>query len=122
MAFVVWLLAASFTVAALIKWLMTADPPPINDVYSQPSKWYTLKYLVFKALLWLRKRKQNQKVTGDNAGMGTKSRNSPEEMDKAQVLPKDQPKVLLTAHHVHNVICNCLLIFPKCFILKPVSM
>ncbi|XP_052807198.1 uncharacterized protein LOC128236389 [Mya arenaria] len=78
----------------VIKFLLKSDPQPINGVYSQPNKWYWLKFRLFKCLLWLRKRKQDQKVDGENAGYGRKSRNSPEEMDRAQELPKEHPKAV----------------------------
>lgn len=75
------------------KYLRTSDPPKVNGVYSQPNKWYWIKFWVFRFLLWLRKRQQHKKVTGKNVGMGRKSRNSPEEMDMVQVLPKEHPLV-----------------------------
>lgn len=79
----------------LVKFLFQTDPPKINGVYSQPNKWYWLKYGVFKVLLGLRKRQQHKKVTGKSAGMGRKSRNSPEEMDRPQILPEEHPMVSL---------------------------
>lgn len=78
----------------VVRYLLKSDPPPVNGVYSQPNKWYWVKFWAFKFLLWLRKRQQNQKVTGQNVGMGRKSRNSPEEMDMVQVLPKEHPQVM----------------------------
>lgn len=78
-----------------VKFLLRPDPPPVNNVYSQPNKWYWLKYGVFRLMLWLRKRQQHKEVTGQNAGMGRRSRNSPEDMDKVQVLPKEHPKVII---------------------------
>ncbi|CAG2238130.1 unnamed protein product [Mytilus edulis] len=44
-------------------------------------------------MLYLRKRRnQNAKVaSGSNAGYGMRSRNSPEDMDKAQTLPNEKP-------------------------------
>ncbi|XP_052244782.1 uncharacterized protein LOC127853955 [Dreissena polymorpha] len=77
----------------IVKFLLKGDPEPINGVYSQPNKWYWIKFYAFKFILWLRKREQN-KVNGENAGMGRKSRDSPEEMDKAQVLHKEHPKAV----------------------------
>ena len=86
-------LLISLLAACLIKWFLKSDPPMINGVYSQANKWYWLKYIAFRIILWLRKRQQNQKVSGKTAGLGRKSRNSPEEMDKVQVLPNEHPTV-----------------------------
>jgi len=77
----------------IVKYLFKADPPKVNGIYSQPNKWYWVKYWTFRLMLWLRKRQQHKQVTGQNVGMGRKSRNSPEEMDTAQVLPKEHPLV-----------------------------
>lgn len=86
-------LLISLFIAFLIKWLNKPDPPKINGIYSQPNKWYWLKYSAFRVILWLRKRQQNRDVAGKNAGLGRKSRNSPEEMDRIQVLPTEYPTV-----------------------------
>lgn len=80
---------------AIVRFLSRQDPPKINGIYVQPNRWYWLKFRVFRFLLWLRKREQNKKVTGDNAGLGRRSRNSPEEMDRVQTLPSEHPKVIL---------------------------
>jgi len=78
----------------LVKFLFKADPPPVNGVYSQPGKWYWLKFRLFKILLGHRKKQQHKKISNESAaGYGRKSRNSPEEMDIAQELPKEHPKV-----------------------------
>ncbi|KAL4233769.1 hypothetical protein ACF0H5_008447 [Mactra antiquata] len=84
------------TFLGVVRFLSYPNPPKINGIYSQPNKWYWLKFRVFKFLLWLRKRERerNEKVTGDNAGLGRKSRNSPEEMDRAQTLPSEHPKAV----------------------------
>ncbi|XP_045197866.2 uncharacterized protein LOC123552343 [Mercenaria mercenaria] len=78
----------------IVRFLSRSDPPKLNGVYSQPNKWFWVKFMLFKVLLWLRKREQHKKVTGENAGMGRKSRNSPEEMDRVQALPKEHPKAV----------------------------
>ncbi|XP_060593544.1 uncharacterized protein LOC132748017 [Ruditapes philippinarum] len=78
----------------IVRFLSRSDPPKINGIYSQPNKWYLMKFMIFKFLLWLRKLEKNKKVTGENAGMGRKSRNSPEDMDKVQLLPKEHPKAV----------------------------
>jgi len=75
---------------------LVPDPPAILGRYSQPGKWYHLKYWTMYALLMLR-RLQNarqQEVSGKDAGWGKRSRNTPEDMDKAQVLPKEHPKAV----------------------------
>ena len=77
-------------------WLLRQDPKPINAIYSQPNKWYALKYCIFRLLLRHRKRHQHRSVNGENAGMGRKSRNSPEDMDKVQPLDLNAPKVVPT--------------------------
>ena len=71
------------------------DPSPRCGVYVQPNKWYPLKYALFRFLLWLRRRRNSamQQTTGEGAGYGVRSRSTPEDMDKVQELPKDQPLV-----------------------------
>ncbi|KAK3580274.1 hypothetical protein CHS0354_023512 [Potamilus streckersoni] len=83
-------------VGLIVKWLFRIDPKPINGIYSQPSKWYPLKYALFYIILWLRKRQNSkeQQVRGENAGYGRKSRNTVEDMDRIQELPPDQPKAV----------------------------
>ena len=74
------------------------DPTPRCGVYAQPNKWYPLKYVFFRFLLWLRRRKNRniKQTTGEGAGYGVRSRSSPEDMDKVQELPKDQPLVSIS--------------------------
>ena len=89
-------LLISLVGAILIKWWLKGDPSKIKGVYSQPNKWYWLKYASFRLILWLRKRQQNRAVSEKSAGLGRKSRNSPEEMDRIQVLPAEYPTVSTT--------------------------
>lgn len=77
----------------IVRFLNLPNPPKRNGIYSQPNKWYFIKFMIFKFLLWLRKQQQHKEVSGENAGLGRKSRNSPEEMDKVQILPIEHPKV-----------------------------
>ncbi|XP_067675175.1 uncharacterized protein [Haliotis asinina] len=79
-----------------IKWILTPEPPVKCGIYVQPNKWYPLKYLVFRVLLWMRKRQnQNRKnASGEDAGYGMRSRSSPEDMDKVQILPPEHPKAV----------------------------
>ena len=79
----------------LLKWFTRRDPTPICGIYKQKNKWYPVKYWVFRFMLFLRKRqnKATKSTTGSNAGYGMRSRNTPEDMDKAQILPSDKPLV-----------------------------
>lgn len=75
------------------------DPQKIAVVYSQPNKWYHLKYWAFYLLLKLRKlqnraKNDSNKATKD-AGYGMKSRKSIEDMDRIQELPEAHKKVSL---------------------------
>ena len=78
-----------------MKWATKKDPDPICGIYKQKSKWYFLKYWFFRFMLYRRK-KQNQNAstaTGKDAGYGMRSRNTPEDMDKPQILPQNKPLV-----------------------------
>lgn len=83
----------SISAIFLIKWLRAKDPPPVCGIYNQKNKWYFVKFWFLRFMLYLRKRRnQNAKVaSGSNAGYGMRSRNSPEDMDKAQTLPNEKP-------------------------------
>ncbi|KAJ9582267.1 hypothetical protein L9F63_003396 [Diploptera punctata] len=68
------------------------DPAPICGVYKQKGKWYPLKYIVFHAILYLRKfqnsrRKKTSKK--QQPGYGVQSHSSISEMDVAQPLSSD---------------------------------
>jgi len=72
------------------------DLPPIYGVYSQPGKWYNVKYWIFSIMMKRRKRNsenRTQALTGKDAGYGMKSRSSEKEMDCAQQLPVEHPLV-----------------------------
>lgn len=77
----------------LIKWLTAKDPSPVCGIYNQKNKWYFVKFCFLKFMLYLRKKQnQNAQVTsGSNAGYGMRSRNTPEDMEKAQTLPEEKP-------------------------------
>jgi len=84
------------TVVVFIVFVAKKDPPPIFGVYSQPGKWYNVKYWIFYAMLMRRKRsseRQTEAVTGKDAGYGMKSRGSEKEMDCVQQLPLEHPLV-----------------------------
>ncbi|KAL8588233.1 hypothetical protein ACOMHN_062090 [Nucella lapillus] len=86
-------IAASIGSVAVIFWAIMPSPTPRCGVYVQPNKWYPFKYAFFRFLLWLRRRKNQslKQTTGEGAGYGVRSRSSPEDMDKVQPLPADQP-------------------------------
>lgn len=70
--------------------------PPKIGVYSQPNKWYYLKYWTFFLLLKVRQWQNSRSAKGErgDAGFGKRSRNSVEDMDKIQELPKEHPKAV----------------------------
>ncbi|OWF52519.1 hypothetical protein KP79_PYT06824 [Mizuhopecten yessoensis] len=83
-------------VILVVGWFSKADPPAKCGIYTQPNKWYPLKYYIFLLMLKLRQRK-NAKMntaTGENAGYGVRSRSNVTDMEKAQTLPQDQPKAV----------------------------
>lgn len=89
-------LIAAAVLVCVIYLVFSPDPPPIEGVYSQPGKFYNLKYWIFSILLSMRKR-QNRKqksVVQDQAGWGMRSKNSIEEMDRAQQLPPQHPQAV----------------------------
>ena len=88
---VILLAVGAFT----LKFLSTQDPAPINGVYQQPGKWSFLKYYVFKFIMFMRKRKSTAQANedGTGAGYGVRSKSNIEEMEKAQKLSLDHPKV-----------------------------
>ncbi|KAI8740892.1 CAunnamed protein product [Biomphalaria glabrata] len=71
----------------------------IPKIYRQPGLFYPLKYRLFRLILWLRKRQNDEKqrnklASSTDSGYGVRSRNSPDEMDKLQELPEDQPEAV----------------------------
>lgn len=74
------------------------DPQKIAVVYSQPNKWYHLKFWAFFLLLKLRKFQNRLKSEGNtstkDAGYGLKSRKSIEDMDRIQELPEAHKKAV----------------------------
>ena len=85
-----------------LKFLLSSNKSPILGIYSQPGKWFTLKYWAFYVLFNLRKRQNAKlkKVEGKDAGYGVRSRSSVDEMEKAQVLPTGHPLVCKTSNAV----------------------
>lgn len=73
------------------------NPLPICGVYSQPGKWFWLKYGLFRLIYLIRKR-QNEKPKQENshgtAGYGVKSKTNINQMETAQKLPIDHPKAV----------------------------
>ena len=85
-----------FIVVVFTLFIAMKDPPPIAGVYSQPGKWYHVKYWIFYIVMTRRKRRsenRTQAVTGKDAGYGLKSRISEKEMDCVQLLPLEHPLV-----------------------------
>jgi len=78
------------SVLLFIVFLGRRDHLSISGVYSQPGKWYNIKYWTFCWLITLRKR---SRATGKDAGYGMKSRHSEKEMDCVQPLPLEHPLV-----------------------------
>ncbi|RUS86660.1 hypothetical protein EGW08_005534 [Elysia chlorotica] len=79
-----------------VRWITAKNNPKNVHIYGSIGFYYPLKYRLFRFLLWLRRR-QNMKrlemkeASSTGAGYGMKSRNSPEEMDKVQVLADGFP-------------------------------
>ncbi len=92
-----WVGVAVLVVSIIIKRLVGSQPAPIAGVYMQPGPIHRLKFWLFYILLKLRQ-KRNAKakhVTGEQAGgYGVRSRNTVEDMEKAQELPKEHPMVI----------------------------
>ena len=90
-----YVVAGSIGSVVLMLWALMPDPTPRCGVYVQPNKWYPFKYVFFRFLLWLRRRRNRamKQTTGEGAGYGVRSRSSPLDMDKVQELPGDQPLV-----------------------------
>lgn len=80
----------------VVGWFSKSDPPAKCGIYTQPNKWYPLKFQFLLFMLKLRRRKNEQMSTasGENAGYGVRSRSCPAEMEKVQTLPPDQPKAV----------------------------
>lgn len=49
------LLLVTVSTALLLKWLLKPEPSPIFSIYSQPGRFYYLKYAFFYLLFSLRK-------------------------------------------------------------------
>ncbi|KAK7107098.1 uncharacterized protein [Littorina saxatilis] len=88
-----YLVAGALGGIVLVFWVLMPSPTRRCGVYVQPNKWYPFKYAVFRLLLWLRRRRNRalKQTTGKGAGYGVRSRSTPEDMDKVQDLPQDQP-------------------------------
>ena len=92
-----WIILACI-VALFVIFLARNDPLPIYGKYRQPGKWYTVKYWIFYMILRHRKRSTNNRpeaMIGKDAGYGTKSRSSENDMDCVQNLSFEHPLVWL---------------------------
>lgn len=70
------------------------NPLPLEGIYSQPGKWFPLKYFLMSSALKLRKWRASKKPSsGGGSGYGVKSKSDPAEMDKVQPLSK-HPKAI----------------------------
>jgi hypothetical protein len=89
------LYVVGIVVVGLSFFILRVDPPPVANVYQQPGKFYHIKYWLFYAMMSLRKRrsKQQQHVSGKDAGYGMRSRSSVDDMECVQPLPKEHPLV-----------------------------
>merc|ERR1712004_395258 len=89
-------LICAFILCLVLYNFLGPDPAPIHGIYQQKGKWYHLKYWLMCVLFKLRQRqnKNKKQVDGKNAGWGMRSRNSIEDMDRAQVLPKEHPQAV----------------------------
>ncbi|GFR86483.1 polyprenol reductase [Elysia marginata] len=82
-----------------VRWITAKNTPDnIAIVYGKLGFYYPLKYRLFRVLLWLRRRQNEKKLkaneaSSSDAGYGMKSRNSPADMDKVQVLADGFPMV-----------------------------
>lgn len=92
-----WFVVCLIVLYVLYKTFLVRDHPPIFGVYTQPGKWYTVKYWIFWCLFNLRKiqNKRRSQVSGsiEGAGYGMRSRSTVAEMDCVQELPQMHPKV-----------------------------
>ncbi|XP_078455460.1 uncharacterized protein LOC144721590 [Lampetra planeri] len=88
------LLLGAASVLLVVWWLFRDDPSKLFGVYSQPGKFYHIKYAFFYCLYTLRqwRNKREQNVIGQ-AGYGRRSRNTPAQMECAQPL-SNNPKAI----------------------------
>lgn len=93
------MLSILFTVVVIVAgalWIQSKkkDPEKILNIYSQPGKWYHLKYLIFLAILAVRRLRSNAKVsvTSEN---GNSSITFEDELDKVKQLSEHE-KVIHT--------------------------
>ncbi|XP_041987767.1 uncharacterized protein LOC121739387 [Aricia agestis] len=83
----------SIVLVLLIWFLVKKNPKPLLGVYSQPGKWYYLKYVVFACIYYYRKYSRKNSAAGadGSAGQGVKAIVNPADMDRPQPL-SDDPK------------------------------
>ncbi|KAK4021997.1 uncharacterized protein LOC116919103 [Daphnia magna] len=82
-------------IALVIRWILKPEPSPIFGIYSQPGKFYYLKFAAFYLLFTLRKWQSKRARVDENlkAGYGMKSRVNIRDMESVQVL-SDHPKAI----------------------------
>lgn len=71
------ILLASISITIYIQ-TRRKDPEKIFNVYSQPGKWYYLKFVVFYCLIWIRRMKEKLKTP-----------TSPEKLEMMKALSQD---------------------------------
>jgi hypothetical protein len=88
-----------FVLASIVCYFfLLPDRPPLCGVYSQPGKFYLIKYAFFRVLYWLRQKQQERAQNssdggngGKPAGYGVKSKSDVKDMEKMQTLPSEAP-------------------------------
>ncbi|XP_066271081.1 uncharacterized protein [Branchiostoma lanceolatum] len=91
-----FLLTAAVLVVAgyVLSQLLMTSPPRRAAVYSQPGRWYLLKYWAFVSIITLRKWRSKNTNSREipAAGLGVKSKHSSADMEQVQKL-QDHPKL-----------------------------
>lgn len=76
-----WLYVLACLLILIAYYSLRRDPEPLLGIYSQPGKWYWVKYSIFYALLFIRRLGLSR-----NAGYGKKARSTLDELDDVQPL------------------------------------
>lgn len=120
--FILALLLSPFV--AVVLWLFTEwilrniNEKYVPKIYVQPGFFYPLKYKIFRLILWLRKRQNDNRLrrkqtTAAGAGYGIQSRNSPEEMDRLQELSQNHPLVRCSVNYKVLKKCKRFILLTK---------
>lgn len=57
------LITLSFFIVLCFKWLLKPEPAPVFSIYSQPGRFYYIKYICFYLLFSLRKVRLNSSLS-----------------------------------------------------------